>query len=83
MVVDFNKWYQLPRHSNAFTIRIDEYVSVKCYFMADLKINVTKHIISGAYHRLSRRLEIHSPGNFLLFQCQWLLADLRSRGTVS
>ena len=40
--------------------------SIKCYFRANLKINVTKNRIFRGISLVKLKSEIHSPGNFLL-----------------
>ena len=39
--------------------------SIKCYFRANLKIDVTKNIIFRGISWVKLKSEIHSPGNFL------------------
>ena len=40
--------------------------SIKCYFRANLKIDVTKNRILWGISQVKLKSEIHSPGNFLL-----------------
>ena len=40
--------------------------SIKCYFRANLKIDVTKNIIFWGISLSKWKSKIHSPGNFLL-----------------
>ena len=42
---------------------------IKCYFRANLKIDVTKNRIFWGISWVKLKSEIHSPGNFLLM---WL-----------
>ena len=49
-----------------FTTRIDEYFSIKCYFMANLKIDVTENRIFGAYHGKSQNLRFSL---LVIFSC--------------
>ena len=40
--------------------------NIKCYFRANLKIDVTKNRIFWSISQVKLKSEIHSPGNFLL-----------------
>ena len=42
--------------------------NIKCYFRANLKIDVTKNRIFRGISWVKLKSEIHSPGNFLLLQ---------------
>ena len=50
--------------------------SIKCYFRANLKIDVTKNIIFWGISLVKLKSEIHSPGNFLLFMFNFFVTCL-------
>ena len=57
--------------------RLINIFSIKCYFRANLKIDVTKNRIFRCILWVKLKSEIHSPGNFLLVK-----VDVYSCGIV-
>ena len=50
--------------------------SIKCYFRANLKVDVNNNGIFWSISLVKSKSEIQSPGNFVLIQCNALLSEL-------
>ena len=51
-----------------FKLKLINIFSLKCYFGANLKIDITKNRIFWGISQAKLKSEIYSPGNFLLIQ---------------